>query len=86
MDDWIYHYMGLFWLVLVLVGTAAGVWSLSDTFGVGGAAFAGAIGGAGAALILSANRYIAAGDSEDDGPPPPRTRGEGGGSGRSSSS
>lgn len=69
MNDWIYHYMGLFWLTLIAAGTAAGVFMLRDDFGIPLSALAGAIGGAGAALILSANRYIAADDSEDDGPP-----------------
>lgn len=72
MDDWISRNMLAFWLVLTVFGTAVGVWTLSESFGVWGAALAGTIGGLGAALILSANRYIAAGDSEDDGPPPPR--------------
>lgn len=73
MNDWIWHHFGLFWLTLVLAGIAAGVGYLSEDFGVGLAALGGALGGAGAALILSASRYIGADDSEDDGPPAPRT-------------
>lgn len=72
MNDWIWHYFGVFWLVLVLAGAAAGMWYLSDAFGMPLAALGGALGGAGAALILSASRYIGADDSEDDGPPAPR--------------
>lgn len=71
-DDWIYQYFGLFWLALIAFGTLIGVYTLTESFGAPLAAVAGAIGGAGSALILSANRYIAAGDSEDDGPPAPR--------------
>jgi hypothetical protein len=44
----------------------AGAYGLRHEYGVIGGVFAGAIGGAGAALMLSISRYIAADDTEDD--------------------
>jgi hypothetical protein len=66
MNDWIYHYMAAFWVVCVLVGAAAGVFYLAADFGTPAALLAGSIGGAGAALILSVNRYIGGSHEEDD--------------------
>jgi hypothetical protein len=65
-NDWIYHYMAAFWVVCVLVGAIAGAVILAEDFGLLGGGFAGAIGGAGAALILSVSRYIGAGHEEED--------------------
>lgn len=69
MNDWIYHHFYKFWVALVLFGMGAGVLFLREAWGLGLALTAGALGGAGSALILSANRYIGGDDSEDDGPP-----------------
>lgn len=62
MNDWIYRYMGVFWAVCVTVGTIVGALTLRHDFGVVGGVALGALGGAGAALMLSISRYIAAGD------------------------
>lgn len=69
MNDWIYHHFYKFWLALILFGMACGFLFLADAYGTAGGLLAGAVGGAGSALILSANRYIGASDREDDGPP-----------------
>lgn len=69
MDDWITHHFLAFWISLVAFGMIVGVWFLSDAYGMFGGLAAGAIGGGGAALILSINRYIGGSDGERDGPP-----------------
>ena len=69
MNDWIYHHMALFWLVCLVFGMVTGILFLQQDFGLLRALFAGGIGGAGAAMILSVSRYIGAGHEEDDAPP-----------------
>jgi hypothetical protein len=68
MNDWITHNFAAFWLVLIGFGMVIGGLFLSDAYGIFGGVVAGAVGGAGCALILSANRYIGGADREDDGP------------------
>ena len=43
---------------ITLAGPFVGVWALGDIYGIGMAALAGLIGGAGCALILVANRFL----------------------------
>lgn len=68
MDDWISRNFVAFWVVLIAVGTIVGAIFLSSAFGLSLALAAGAIGGAGTALIISANRYIGSTHHEDEGP------------------
>jgi hypothetical protein len=46
------------WILSPIVGVIASVWLLSDAYGLLGAVAAGLLGGAGSALILTANRLI----------------------------
>jgi len=68
MDDWISHHFVAFWIVPMMVSTIIGTIFLSAPFGPFGGMAAGAIGGAGSALIVSANRYIGSTHHEDEGP------------------
>ena len=65
MNDWILHKFAWVWIGCIAFGIIACVYSLSEAWGHGPAALAGAIGGAGTAFILSVSRYIRAGDTED---------------------
>ena len=69
MDDWISRPFVAFWIVLTVIGTLIGSVFLSGTFGPLGGLAAGAIAGAGSALIISANRYIGSTHHEDDARP-----------------
>jgi hypothetical protein len=66
MNDWISHHMGKFWAVCIGFGMLAGAYGLWHEYGLAGGILAGGVGGAGAALMLSISRYIAADDTEDD--------------------
>lgn len=68
MDDWISHHFIAFWIAFVGGGTVIGALFLSESYGLPGALAAGAIGGAGSALIISANRYIGSSHHEDEEP------------------
>lgn len=65
MNDWIYHHIVLFWGSLILFGMAAGAMFLSEPYGLAGGLAAGALGGAGSAIILSASRYIGSSHTEE---------------------
>ena len=68
MDDWISHYFWAFWAALIVIGAVVGSIFLTAPYGPAGGIAAGAIGGAGAALIISASRYIGSNNHEDQGP------------------
>ncbi len=52
------RWMALLWVSCLVGGVVAGIYLLTEPFGLGRAIFGGVFGGVGSALILSINRLI----------------------------